>query len=236
MSLRYSSGGSFQTSISSQEMFNISDEINRNYAPIAPIKQKTSPAKVNSPCTNLLEVSQNISLYYAPKLSSSTKELTLLSINPLQFYTYWNLNENHSHLLSTTMYNDELRLRVYAQPEQGKTPVNSKSIFESPIHSIQGQKKISIPNASENMSYSATIGKCTLDDNFISLITSNELHTLLGNAPTCSIKEDKEKSINYCSKDKLIDFIGSTYLSNTTQSHYASSNHSGRGKKPYYNE
>jgi len=230
MSLRYSSDESFPISVSTQEMFNISDKISRDFSPISLIKPKVNPAKIKLSCKQLLEVSQNISLYYTPKLSSSTKELTLLHINPRQFYTYWNLNENHSHLLLSTMYNNELFLRVYAQPEQGKTHVDSKSIIEFPVHSTQGQQKIYIPSTSSNMLYSATIGKCTSNNDFISLISSNDLHTIKGNNLTSPTKEIKKKDIDY-SQVKLINFTSQNLFSSTTNSHYPNTNHSGLGKK-----
>lgn len=230
MSLSYPSDDGFQASISTQEMFNVSDEISRDFSPTAPIKLKSNPTKINLSCKELLEASQNISLYYAPKLSSSTKELTLLSIAPQQFYTYWNLGEKHSHLLLSTMHNNELVLRIYAQPEQRKPPVNSKSIFECPIHKIQGQQKIRVPSVNRDTMYSATIGKSTSNNEFFSLIISNELHTLKENNLTRSIKEDKGTNNSLYSKDKLIDFISSPFFSSMTKSYYPSTNRSGRGK------
>jgi len=222
ISPNYTSSQVLQSVISAQEMLGISHQISRDFSPTAPKPENSE--KITLSKQDLLEISQNISLYYAPKNASSIQDLTLLAINPQHFYIHWNLGENNSHLLLPAMLNDELVLRIYAQSETKADQVNSIPIVELLVHNIQQQKKITIPFTDNQTVYSAYIGRCNAEDKFNSLIKSNILHISSGNtAPSHSNEYIKAVS------DDI--FFEPMKMPNTTKSHYASSNRSAQGIK-----
>jgi len=220
------SGKNIQPSISSTELFKISDEISRKFSPV-PADKLDSKTNTPRPSTSeLLEVSQKINLYYAPKAVSADKCLTLLSVDPRHIYVYWNLNNDNPNALLHTMNSNELVLRVYSQPELNNSPIKPIPLLELPVHDFQHQQKIPVPIASQATLYSASIGKPTAENKFLPVIKSNELHVSRGGGSFISphSKDDNDLMSHY-------DFMTaiSSYQPEPSK-HYASTNLSGRGK------
>jgi len=221
---KYSSDNNIYPYISTQEMFEISHIISRDFAPVAPIKASEPILETTLSTQKLLEVSQNISLYYSPKPDPAITDITLLSISPQQLYIYWNLGEKNSNFILPSIHSDKLLLRIYAQDaSQG----SSTAVFESPIYDIQHKQKIFIPVANNNVVYSVYIGICTIKNKFNSLAKSNELPVLKNNR-TSDFNSDK---YNISDIDEFIEPISKSSTSISSQTHYASSNHSGQGIK-----
>jgi hypothetical protein len=205
-------------------MLIISDEISRHYSPIAPIKTPKNTSKTDLSAQELLEVSDNISLYYAPKTTTDITDLTVLAIDPRHIYVYWNIAEDNARPLLQSMNSDELMLRIYSQPEHNKLHAQSTPLLEIPVHNIQFQKKIKVPKASEQTVYFAYIGKCPSKNTFISLVKSNELHTGIPVTATHSNQA-------IASADKmLIKPMPSHSFFSTENLHYAATNQSGQRK------
>jgi len=225
MSLSYISGNNIiQPLFSAQEMLDISNQISRNFSPVAPTSLTSNNSEVELSKHFLQEVSQNISSYYAPKLSPTTKSLTLLAINPQHLSVHWNLGANNSHLLLPAMLNDELILRIYAQAEIKKDHVKLNPIMELPVHSIQQQKEITIPPSKDQTLYSAYIGQRTSENTFNSLIQSNKLHISSG-------KSLPSPSNEYIDTTNHAILFEQMKIPHPTQKHYAGTNHSGLGIK-----
>ncbi len=221
MLLRYSSDPIFRPTISTQEMSKISDIISRNFSPTQPVKVSESHTQVAISMQQLLEVSNNISLYYAPKPSSIKQNITLLSISPEQLYIYWNLGGNNAHLLHSSMHHDNLILRIDAQDNfKGR----SKVIFEMPIYAIQHQKKVTIPLFHNNVIYSAKIGSSSIKNKFAPIVISNKLAVLKDNATTIFSSAKHTPSSTLTTTEPRPTPIN-------MQAHYFNSNHSGQGKK-----
>jgi len=219
MLLRYSSDPIFRPTISTQEMSKISDIINRNFSPTQPVKASENHTQAAISTQQLLEVSNNISLYYAPKQSSTKQNITLLSIDPEQLYIYWNLGENNAHLLHSSMHHDNLILRIDAQDNfKGR----SKVIFEMPIYAIQHQKKVTLPLTNTNVIYSAKIGSNCLNK-FKSIVASNKLAILKDNT-TAIFSSSEHNTTSLTTTEPRPTSIN-------IQAHYFNSNHSGQGKK-----
>lgn len=219
----HSSDNESQALISAKEMIKISNEISRKYSPAipSPAKVVTNQATINTvksdlPTQNLRQVSDNISLYYAPKLTSTTKKLTLLSIDPQHIYIYWNLGTNRTTPLLQTMHNDGLVLKIHSLTNQGQ--IKNNLIYELPVHSFQYQEKIKIPVTCNQIMYSASIGKYSKNRDFVSLVRSNDLHIYKGEILSTTPSVNKNTS-------KLID--NHSFFDNT-QAHFASNNHSGQ--------
>ncbi len=225
MLLRYSSDPIFRLSTSTLKMSKISDTISRNFSPTQPVKASESPTKPAISSQQLLEVSNNISLYYAPKPSSTHQNITLLSINPEQLYIYWNLGENNAHLLPPSMNHDNLILRIDAQDNfKG----HSKVIFETPIYAIQHQKKVTLPLTNNNAIYSAKIGSNSIKNKFEPIVVSNKLAVLKDN--TTAVFSSTEHNHTSTLATSLTT-TESRPTSINIQAHYFNSNHSGKGKK-----
>ncbi len=231
MPFSYSSDNTIPPLISIKEMLSISLNISQSFAPTAPIKTNTSKENLSS--SELLKVSQNISQYYSSNILSNIKNLTILAINPHQLYIYWNLGINNSPSLLPSIFNNELMLRIYSQPEKDSIHTDSKLVFEEVIHDFQHQKKTSVPIAKSSLIYSAYIGNPISDKGFTPIMKSNELHLLKGNESPSFFPDEPIHLTN-------INFINPMKTSSSTPtntpSSYASSNRSGRGKKSLNNE
>ena len=212
-----------QASISEEEMVRISKKISRNFSPIALIDNKTKTLKNKISSQELLKVSQNINLYYAPKAVSNKKSLTLLSIDPRHIYVYWNLNKTNSATLLQSMYCNELVLRVYSEPEQNLAHVKAKPLIEVPVHNFQHREQLSIPKADKETMYSAYIGKCTANNDFTSIVKSNDLH--ISKAGSSFISPLSAEDISNNNEIDSIDSVSSP------ASHFAGTIRSGQ-KKP----
>jgi len=229
MDLRLSSGKNFNPRISASEMIKISHKISRDFSPVEPIKVDTSNIKLTLPSQELLRVSQNINLYYAPKIVSVINKLTLLAVDPRHLYIYWNLANSQAKSLLQPMYNNDVVLRIYSEPKQDKINIKPKPFIEIPIHTFQSQRKISIPKTSKHTTYSADIGNNSENNNFTSLVESNDLHVY---------KESKLFTPPTSHHDNDVDIQDSEFhpvdpilFSTPVKSHYASTNHSGLGHK-----
>ena len=233
MPLSYSSRNTITASLSKAEMLSIAYDISQKYTPTAPLKKVSNVSKKSLTSRELLEVSQNISQYYSPKTISNIKNLRLLAINPRQLYIYWNLGANNSHSLLPSIFNNDLVLRVYSRPEKGDIQENVKLIFEKHINDFQHQQKITVPVAKNNWVYTAYIGNSSAEKDFAPIIQSNQLHVSNGNKAGCCFTDEPP----YISdSDTPALPIKTSLSSNDTPSHYASSNHSGQGKKSLNNE
>lgn len=222
------SDNKFQAPISAKEMFKISHEISNDFCPAAPVKNDKTSAKDKLSAKELLKVSQNIGLYFAPKILPDISKLTLLAIDPRHLYVYWNLAENQPNSLLQSMHKDKLVLRIYSQLKNDKKATNSKPFIEIPIQNIRHQKTINVPLAHKQTLYSACIGNPSPTDSFTSLVKSNELDVSKGNMPFAAdssvATEDTEEN------NEPFEAIALPHFSSPTSTYYTSSNHSGLGK------
>ncbi len=124
----------------------------------------------------LLEVSDNISHYYAPKITETSKKLTLLSIDPLHLYSHWNLLEDRPATLSQSLIKKEVVLKVFAEKKQG-AKVYTKPVVQIQISDLQASKTIKLPIVESEVTYSATISKVIPGEDSISLLQSNNVTT-----------------------------------------------------------
>ncbi len=222
MILRNLSENAFQAAPSMQDMFKISEEINKDFSPADFVKEskKDKDAKLSS--QEMLEVSENISLYFSPGVTSNKQRLMLLPVDPQHLYAYWSMDGQSSNKVANRLLNDQVVLRVYASSE-GDNGVEQTLAVEVTVHELQSQQRIRLPFSEQVIDYSASIGVLTSEKGFDSLLKSN--NTLL--APQKSVIQstsDKE-SKPLVADQTLYDTVA------TVKSHYASSNPSGQGNK-----
>jgi hypothetical protein len=120
----------------------------------------------------LLEVSQNISLYFAPRISSSIKKLVLLPIDPQHLYAYWSLGDVQNEALSLSKTCHDKVLRIYSQEVRGDV-VKSKPVVDFKLQESQAKQVISLPVTNRRETYCAKIGEVNSTEGFVTLINSN---------------------------------------------------------------
>ncbi len=153
-------------------MFEISNEIQSEYAPVKSIETLELVTRNEISKQELLEISENISRYYAPGILSNTKKLVLLAIDPHHLYAYWNLGDNKDYALSKGIINGEVVLRVYSQTDGIRDTVK-RPLVEIIIKELQSGQKIRLPTYEKSADYSASIGKINSKEPFIPLLNTN---------------------------------------------------------------
>ena len=134
-----------QFKLSPKEMLEISQEINREFAPEFSSKKPEPASQHKLSPKELFEISEEIRLDFAPKASNNTQELVLLPVDPDHLYAYWNLGDDK---LNTTQKNDsgnQLTLRIYPEPNKNTDKLKTKSWFDVAIDSAQAQQKVILP-------------------------------------------------------------------------------------------
>lgn len=167
----------------------------------------------------LLEVSQNISRYYAPKVSLNSQKLVLLAIDPTHLYAYWNLIENKPDTLSQGLSNDEWVLRVYNPQQNNSKKPNKEPIAEIKISALQSGREIKLPIPDKEKAYSAIIGRVVEKNGFYPLLESNVTQPLQGKG----FSLDTENSMSKNSEPFYDSLFPQT-------SFYKNINKSGKGK------
>ena len=220
----------FQALLSRKELFEISGEISKRFAPVKPLNITELLDKSIPTQQELFEVSQNISRYYAPKISSNSQKLVVLSIDPQHLYVYWSLDENQDYTLSRSILNKEMVLRVYSQLKGKQRPTSANPLVEIAINDFHSRQKIYLPAHEKPTVYSASIGQTIAGDGFVSLIDSNNTHAVQGTEEQNIIIKKQENAVDYKNAgfvdvDALYDSPGSV------KSHFARTNNSGKGKR-----
>lgn len=207
-----------QAKLSPREILEISQEISRNYSPVASVNSPGLTAKIRLSPREMLEISKEISRKNTLKISTSTPELVLLPVDPEHLYAYWNPGETR---ITSASKDDshEIVLRIYSQPDEN-TKITTKSWFEVVIDNSRTQQKVLLPMQVNASAYSATIGKRYPDGRLAAFATSNVVHVPRGSTAPYQ-----------CGEGAIIPrTMLQALLSSQEQSHYTSKNASGQGK------
>lgn len=177
--------------LSAEEIFEISQEINQEFAPNFSLKKPEPVAQHSLSPKEMLDISEEIRIDFAPKASSNTQELVLLPVDPDHLYAYWNVAD--SQPFTTTKINSEnpLTLRVYSEPNKNMNIFDAKSWFDVAIDSAQAQQKVFLPIRANETTYSATIGSRYPDNSLASFVTSNIAQLPLGKLLPNPAKENQ---------------------------------------------
>jgi|APCry1669193181_1035450.scaffolds.fasta_scaffold16436_2 Domain of unknown function (DUF4912) len=134
--------------------------------------------------TELLEISQEISKSFMPKISNDLPKLTLMSVAPLHLYAYWNLG-SHKSVPQQKNNTQELTLRIYSEAD--KNNYLSKGYEEFPINRTNPQQDIFLAMPSDTNSYRASLGT----DNHQDVIADSNFAQLpLAQTPVFQLKAD----------------------------------------------
>lgn len=219
-------GSNFQKQMTNKELFDISHEISRNYAPA--ILKETPKFDDNLVLSKdeLLEVSHNISLYFAPRILPNSENLVLLPIDPQHIYVYWNLGDRQSSQPFQDMLDQELRLSVFSHDKGGEARI--KKIYETTVHGIQSGEEIKLPVPQKTGIYSASMSQYLPENPRVTLVDSNLVHTSYrGIEQNENINENLiESPIKFNFSVDVSSFDENTVV--VAKSHIAKSNYSGQ--------
>ncbi len=197
------SGYDTQINLSSEDLFEISQEISQKFAPnpcsllpdsdLLPhffsshySEQESAEPQINSTLHSshhssiqllsqeILEISQEISHQFAPCASTSSPELVLLPVDPYHLYAYWNLGELKDALKSKDEAYNPLILRIYWRPDENTDISNTKIWFDVVLDSFQSGQKVRLPI--DGTAYSAVIGKPIQGNRLMVFADSNIIH------------------------------------------------------------
>lgn len=172
----------------------------------------------------LLEVSQNISLYFAPRISNIRK-LVLLPIDPEHLYAYWNLGDVQNEALSLSKTSNDKVLRIYSQDVRGDV-VKSKPVVDFNVQKSQTKQVISLPLINRRETYFAKIGELNPTEGFVALINSNTTPCFRGKKELIDIGLDEHVL-------KVTNSLGNMTEKQpkSKKSHHMHTNHSGKGRQ-----
>ena len=185
------SGYNPQINLSPEEMLEISQEINREFAPIFSTgipgpgyQHKLSPKE-------MFEISEEIRLDFAPRASNNSQELVLLPVDPDHLYAYWNLGDDKLNTIPKNDFGNQLTLRIYPEPNKNTDITKTKSWFDVAIDSTQAQQSVFLSMRAHETAYRATIGKRFPDNSLAPFAYSNITHVPPGKVIPNQFKESQ---------------------------------------------
>ncbi|MGZ8187610.1 MAG: DUF4912 domain-containing protein [Methylosarcina sp.] len=212
-----------QIELTPEEMLEISQEINRKFAPSAAsfITDVVDPAPDESrlypfgrsPKHNLktissarkdshnelspkelYEISREISRRYPPKDETARPELLLLPVDPYHLYAYWNLGRNQEQAASPRNAGKGLTLRIYWLPNESNEITGSNVWFDVPVHEPNARQKVRLPL--DDAAYSAALGKLKPNHDFEAYEYSNIIRVPRGRTKTTPFQSRDGKAVH----------------------------------------
>jgi hypothetical protein len=155
-----------------EEIFAISEEISRNYAPLILAKPAGLSRRIALSTNELFEISQEISRKYTPKLNAGTPRVVMMPIDPDHLFVSWNLKAAENDLASpdnSTRQERILRIR----PVKSENHTNSaESWFDVSVTPSSNRETVTIPVEYKANSYTATLGEINREQQFTVLAES----------------------------------------------------------------
>jgi hypothetical protein len=185
------SGFNPQIKLSPEEMLEISQEINRKFAP-GPSTKKTEPSpQYPLSAKEMLQISEEIKQDFAPRASNNLQELVILPVDPDHLYAYWNLGDGKPSTALKIDSSNILTLRIFSAPDKNADISISKSWFDIAIDRYQAQQSIFLPKRVHETTYRATIGKHDSDNSLAPFAYSNVTHVPFGKLMPIQVKENQ---------------------------------------------
>jgi hypothetical protein len=169
-----------QIRLSSEEILEISQEINREFTPVFSTKMVSPTHQQAFSLKEMLEISEEISRDFAPIASNNTQELVLLPVDPDHLYVYWNPAQDKLNDIQKIASGHQLTLRIYTESGTNTNTNKPKPYFDVAINDTQVQQNIVIPVRTHDTAYFATIGNRHHDNNLTPFARSNITHALSG--------------------------------------------------------
>ena len=180
-----------QIKLSQEEMLEISQEINHEFAPNFSTAIPSPGYHPKISAKEMFEISEEIRQDFAPRASNNTLGLVLLPVDPDHLYAYWSLGDDKLNGIQKYDFTNQLTLRIFPLPKKNKAITNTKSWFDVAIDSAQAQQKISLPLRAHETAYSATIGNRYPDNSLVPFVSSNITYVPAGKAITQQAMESQ---------------------------------------------
>ncbi|MEI6267941.1 MAG: DUF4912 domain-containing protein [Methylococcaceae bacterium] len=165
-----------QSMLSTEEMLQISHEINLAFTPIFSVEIATPACQSPLSSKEILQISEEISLDFAPSASNNTQNLVLLPVDPDHLYAYWNIGNDTSGRTQKTDPDHQLTLRIYSEPDNLTDTLKKKPYFDVAVEGAQAQKNIALPWHTHQTTYSATLVNRYQNNSQAPLASSNITH------------------------------------------------------------
>lgn len=167
---------SAMNTFSTKELFEISQEISKNFSPVVSIKSSGFAKRITLTSKDLLDLSEEITRKYTPKITSSRPNLVLLPIDPEHFYVSWNVDRAE---ISSASKGDkqDIVLRIYPKPDETTKTTTTKAWFDVNLDLAKSRQKVLVPEAHRANIYTAAIGNLDQENRFTTFVTSNAIHT-----------------------------------------------------------
>jgi len=214
-----------QAQLSPWEILEISQEISRDYSPVASVNPPPLAAGITLSPKEMLEISEEISRNYTLKISIGLPRLVLLPVDPDHLYAYWNPGQD-SKTPSSKDDSHEIVLRIYPQTDENTRTTATKAWFDVVVDNSQTRQKVFVPmesNAStyNASTYSAAIGKRYSDDRLTAFATSKVVQVPRGS-----------RTSYQCGEGAVLPAtMPQVLLSGEEKSHSTNKNASGQGKQ-----
>ncbi len=219
MTLSYS-GYNLQIKLSPEALLEISQEINREFAPGFSTGTPSPDCQHKLSPKEMLDISEEIRQDFAPRASNNPQELVLLPVDPDHLYAYWNLGDDKPSTTQQIDSGNQLTLRIYPEPNNNTDITKTKSWFDVAIDSAQAQQKVLLPKWAHETTYSATIGKCYPDNSLAPFANSNISHVPPGKAMPNQFKANQI----------MFEPIPQAFTASREISNYINKSASGQGK------
>lgn len=215
---------SHQKKLTSKEWLEIVENMKHSSKSVISAKNSPTEECLKLSRAELREVSENISLYYAPKRPLSSRKLVLLPVDPEHIYLYWNLVDFQNGESFQDMRDQELKLSIYSHSKDN--PKTVKKIVETTVQGVQSSHQITLPIEQSSGSYSATLSQYLPEKESVELVKSNLVSTSYGSKQTSEENNGSHTLLNFL---EGTNNLAENVISG--KSHYASSNNSGQRNK-----
>ena len=165
-----------QSMLSTEEMLQISQEINLAFTPVFSVEIAAPACQHPLSSKEMLQISDAISQDFAPSASNNTQNLVLLPVDPDHLYAYWNLGDDPSGSTQKTDPGHPLTLRIYSEPDNLADTLKKKPYFDIAVNGTQAKKNIVVPWHTHQTTYSATLVNRYQNDSQAPLAYSNITH------------------------------------------------------------
>ena len=185
--------------LSAKELFSISQEISKKFAPVVSVKSSVFAKSITLTTKELQEISEEITRKYPPKITYATPKLVLLPIDPEHLFVAWNLSRAQMTTASKDTSGD-IVLRVY--PKANESAGSATRWFDVDLDQAKSRQKVTVPEGHQASEYRAIIGVRDHGSKLIPLATSEAIqasHVNIVSTTPCGDKKTLATNLSQAS-------------------------------------
>ncbi len=192
--------------LSAREIFSLSEAVQRQFSPLYFSRMSSPDHLIRLSAHDLLEISEEINRFYTPGCFDQTKtECVLMPVDTEHLHVYWRMDERRQSIDEAVDKGEEaLVIRIYAEGTQQTADPERKHFFDLHHHERIGQKSVELPKSFTENYFSAAIGHCVGDDEFVTLARSDQV--MVPRSGQGNIEEQKDDGLKggdpcFCSQN-----------------------------------